>query len=171
MKGNEEYKHIIEHLKKVKEQTGISFKEISDHTMENGEYVSESTIKKVFSPTDPHTHNYEKTIKPIAKLLIGDIDEDTYPRAASYAAINKYKEEVIRQLRLQVSQYKEQLTILTQQKEASSRKHHEHEAILLAQLDFYKEQLKIKDGEIKRLSTNIDRKDATIRQLLIKDRD
>ena len=159
-----EIKNIIEHLKRVKEEQGVSFKEISDRTMENGEYVSESTIKKVFSPTTHHAHSYEKTIKPIARALIGDLDDAKYPIAGSYAAINEYKDVIIDQLRRQLDQAKSR-------QEASSHKHHEHEAILLAQLDFYKEQIKFKDEEIKRLVSNIDRKDATIRQLVIKDRD
>lgn len=163
MKGKEEYQHIIDRLRRVKEQTDISFREISDRTMENGEYVSESTIKKIFSPHDPHSHNYEKTIKPIARVLIGDIDEDIYPRAASYAAINEYKDEVIRQLRLQVSQYKEQIALLNRQKEESSAKNKKREDALLDIIVFQQDQ-------IKRFSTNVDRKDATIAKLVLGDK-
>lgn len=161
MKIAEKSKNIIEHLKVVKEEKGITFQEISDKTAENREYVSVSTIKNVFSDNDKHVHDYNKTIKPIARVLIGDID-DNYPIAGSYAAISEYKSEIIEKL-------EEQIKVLMAQKEASSKKHKEREAFLMEQLDFYKEQIKFKDAEIKRFQENIDRKDKAIKKWLIKE--
>lgn len=162
MKVTEKSKNIIEHLKKVKDEKGITFQEISDKTAENHEYVSVSTIKNVFSDNDKHVHDYNKTIKPIARVLIGDIDDDTYPIAGSYAAISEYKDVIIEKL-------EEQIKILLAQKEASSKKHKEREQLLIEQLDFYKEQIKFKDSQIKRYEENIDRKDKAIKEWLIKE--
>ena len=164
MRVKEQSKNIIEHLKKVKDEKGLTFQEISDLTAENHEYVSVSTIKNVFSSSNKHTPDYNKTIKPIAKFLIGDIDDNQYPIASSYAAINEYKDLIIEKLN-------EQIATLLSQKEASSKKHKEHESLLINQLDFYKEQIKFKDSEIKRLTENIDRKDAMIRKFVLKEKD
>lgn len=162
-------KKIIAHLKKVKEERGLTFKEISDITMENGEYVCESTIKKVFSENDKHNHDYNKTIKPIARVLIGDIDDDNYPIAGSYAAINEYKDAMIDRLENRITELKEQCKRLVKQKEEASHKHREHEAKLQEQIDFCKDQIKFKDSQIIRLNEAIDRKDKMIREKLIEE--
>lgn len=166
MEGNvivkEKSKNIIEHLKKVKEEKGITFQEISDMTADNHEYVSVSTIKNVFSDKNKHAPDYNKTIKPIARVLIGNIDDNVYPIAGSYAAINEYKDVIIEQLNAEIANLKAQ-------KESTSDKHRERERFLMDQIDFYKDQIKFKDSEIKRLSANIDRKDAMIKKLLIKE--
>ena len=164
MRVKEQSKNIIEHLKKVKDEKGLTFQEISDLTAENHEYVSVSTIKNVFSSSNKHVPDYNKTIKPIARVLIGDIDDNQYPIASSYAAINEYKDLIIEKLN-------EQIATLLSQKETSSKKHKEHESLLINQLDFYKEQIKFKDSEIKRLTANIDRKDAMIRKFVLKEKD
>jgi hypothetical protein len=164
LRVKEQSKNIIEHLKKVKEDKGLTFQEISDMTAENNEYVSVSTIKNVFSEKNKHIPDYNKTIKPIARVLIGDIDDDQYPIASSYAAISEYKDLIIEKLN-------EQIATLIAQKESSSKKHKEHETLLIEQIDFYKEQIKFKDSEIKRLTANIDRKDAMLKEFLIKGKD
>ena len=162
MKAKEKSKNIVEHLKRVKEEKGITFQEISDLTAENHEYVSVSTIKNVFSDKNKHAPDYNKTIKPIARALIGDIDDDSYPIAGSYAAINEYKDVIIESLNIEIANLKNQ-------KESASKKYKDREQFLMEQLDFYKEQIKFKDTEIKRLSANIDRKDAMIKKLLVKE--
>lgn len=164
MRVKEQSKNIIEHLKRVKDEKKLTFQEISDMTAENHEYVSVSTIKNVFSDNNKHDPDYNKTIKPIARVLIGNIDDDQYPIASSYAAISEYKDLIIEKLN-------EQIATLIAQKESSSKKHKEHETLLVSQLDFYKEQIKFKDSEIKRLTANIDRKDAMIRKFVLKEKD
>lgn len=158
-------KSIIEHLKRVKENKGLTYKEISDMTAQNGEYVSESTIKKLFSPNDKHTHDYNHTIKPVARVLIGNIDDDALPIAGSYAAINEYKDVVIGRLEKDVAQLKQQCELLVEQKDRASKKYRDREALLLEQIDFYKDQIKFKDSQIKRYEENIDRKDKMIKEL------
>lgn len=164
MEVKEKSQNIIEHLKRVKSEKKLTFQEISDMTAENHEYVSVSTIKNVFSDNNKHTPDYNKTIKPIARVLIGNIDDNQYPIASSYAAISEYKDLIIEKLN-------EQIATLIAQKESSSKKHKEHEELLVEQLDFYKEQIKFKDSEIKRLSQNIDRKDAMIRKMILNDKE
>lgn len=151
---------IIEHLRIVKDEKHLTFREIHEMTVANGEAVSESNIKKVFSPTEFHVHDYNKTIKPIARVIIGNIEDGHYPIAGSYAAINEYKDMVIDQL-------KEQCETLAQQKESASRKHREREIMLLEQIDFYKQQIRFKDEQIKRYEENIDRKDKYIKENIL----
>lgn len=162
MKAKEKSKIIIEKLKKVKEEKGITYQEISDMTAENNEYVSVSTIKNIFSEKDKHDHDYAKTIMPVARALIGNLENENNIEAESYAAINDYKNVVIEKLEQRIIELKAQ-------KESSSKKHKDRELFLMEQLDFYKEQIQFKDSQIKRLTANIDRKDAMIKKLLIKE--
>ena len=169
MKAKE--KSIIEHLKRVKDEKHLTFEEIVNITEEHGERVSLSTVKNVFSENDKHVHDYRNTIKPIARAILGDLNDDQYPIAGSYAAISEYKEFVIEKLEEQLDQYKQQIQVLLQQKESSSRKHKEREAFFLEEIDFYKKQIEWKDSQIKQSREDINRKDAMIRKLLLEDRE
>lgn len=157
MKAKEQ--SIIDHLKKVKDEKQLTFQEIANITEANGEAVSLSCIKKVFSPNDPHVHDYRRTIRPIARAILGEVDDEV---TGSYQAINEYKEFIIEQQELQIK-------LLLEQKEASSKKHKDREAFFIDQLAFYKEQIMFKDSQIKRLNEAIDRKDRMIRERLIEE--
>lgn len=159
MKVKEKSKNIIEQLKKVRVEKGITYQQIADETEKNNESVSLSTIKLVFSDKDTHTHDYEKIIKPIARVVLG-VNKEHGTEVDSYLAISEYKDVIIEKL-------EEQIKKLLQQKESSSRKHKEREEMLLQQIDFYKEQIHIKDNQIKRYEENIDRKDAMIRKIIL----
>ena len=104
--SEKEQDELIEELRDLKELRKISFKEISDKTMENGEYVSESTIKKVFSLEKKHEHDYNRTLMPIYNALVNIDDKDT-PTHHLYLAKLEIKNETIRQLTEQVAEIKE----------------------------------------------------------------
>ena len=56
---------VIEDLKIARKEKGISYQEIANRTQANGEPVSLSTIKLVFSEKTKHNHNYENVILPM----------------------------------------------------------------------------------------------------------
>lgn len=147
-------KELIEELKHLRLERGYTYQEIADKTEENGEAVSLSTIKLVFSDKDTHDHDYRKVLKPIANVLLPFDDTNTESQAV--ATILDYKNEIIRQLQERLdkkeSRYRAQIESLEED------------------IRFYKDQIKFKDSQIKRLNEAIDRKDAIIRKELLDDK-
>lgn len=60
---------LINELKALREEKGMSYQQIADKTVENNEPVSLSTIKLVFSKNNKHDHDYLNVLKPIADVL------------------------------------------------------------------------------------------------------
>lgn len=140
---------LIQELKELRQQKGMTYQQIADKTVENGEGVSLSTIKLVFSDTRSHDHDYNNVLKPIANALS---DEDTLEIKVLQTRLS-LKDEIISQLRDRLAR-KEQ-------------RHRDQEAMLLEQLAFYRDEVKFKSEEIKRFQQNIDRKDAMLRKYLM----
>ena len=147
-------KELIEELKHLRLERGYTYQEIADKTEENGEAVSLSTIKLVFSNRDTHDHDYRKVLKPIANVLLPFDDDNT--ESQTVQTILDYKNEIIRQLQ-----------------ERLDRKDNRHKAqieSLEEDIKFYKDQIKFKDSQSKRLNEAIDRKDAIISDQLLNDK-
>lgn len=166
MKVKEKSKNIIEQLKKVRVEKGITYQQIADQTENNGEAVSLSTIKQVFSDKDIHTHDYDRIIKPIARVVLG-VDGEHNDEVNSYLAISEYKDVIIEKIEGQIAiliQQKEELAKqaedLKKSKEEAGKRYKERES-------FYKEQIAFKDSQIKDLREDIRRKDAFIREILM----
>lgn len=153
-------KELIKDFKKLRKEKGLTYQDIADKTEENGEAVSLSTIKLIFSDRDTHDHDYNKVLKPIANVLLPFDEDDT--EAQTVLTMLDYKNIVIEQQNRIIEQLKNRLD----KKESN---HKEREGFLKEQVTFYKEQIKFKDSQIKRLNEAIDRKDAVIRQKLIDD--
>lgn len=140
---------LIQELKELRQQKGMTYQQIADKTVENGEGVSLSTIKLVFSDTRTHDHDYNNVLKPIANALS---DEDTLEIKVLQTRLS-LKDEIISQLRERIAR-KEQ-------------RYRDQEAMLLKQLAFYRDEVRFKSEEIKRFQQNIDRKDAMLRKYLM----
>lgn len=140
---------LIQELKELRQQKGMTYQQIADKTAANGEAVSLSTVKLVFSTTRTHDHDYNNVLKPIANALS---DEDTLEIKVLQTRLS-LKDEIISQLRERIAR-KEQ-------------RYRDQEAMLLEQLAFYRDEVKFKSEEIKRFQQNIDRKDAMLRKYLM----
>lgn len=140
---------LIQELKELRQQKGMTYQQIADKTVANGEAVSLSTVKLVFSTTRTHDHDYNNVLKPIANALS---DEDTLEIKVLQTRLS-LKDEIISQLRERLAR-KEQ-------------RYRDQEAMLLEQLAFYRDEVKFKSEEIKRFQQNIDRKDAMLRKYLM----
>lgn len=69
--------NIIPKLREAKEVKGLSYQDITDITEENGEYVSVSSVKRVFAKdSDVSNFRYNQTIRPIIRAVLG-LDEET----------------------------------------------------------------------------------------------
>lgn len=147
---------LIEELKALRNEKGITYQEIADCTENNGEAVSLSTIKMVFSEKYHHDHDYNKVLRPIANVLSPASDDDSLNVRILQTRL-ELKDEIINQLQERIKR-----------KEA---RHLEKEELYKENLSFYREQIQFKDSQIKRLNEAIDRKDAMIRKYLIDDKE
>ena len=153
---------FIEELKALRKEKGITYQQIADETEVNGEAVSLSTIKHVFSDKYSHDHDWKTVLRPIANVLMPPTEDDDLETRALQTRIELNK-EIIKQLQERL--------------ETKEQKHKDREEFLIEQIDFYKEQIKTKDEQIrfrdkqiKRYEDNIDRKDAMIRELILEKR-
>ena len=160
---NKKVAKVINDLKIVREQKNISYQEIANRTEANGEAVSLSTIKSVFSDKQKHNHNYENTILPIARALEPEDKDDVDVQL--FEARLDLKDEMLKEKMRTIEELKERIA-------AKEEKHKYREHFLIEQIDFYKEQIKAKDEQIrfrdkqiKRYEENIDRKDKELRRL------
>lgn len=143
---------LIQELRQLKEEKGYTFQDIVDMTEANGEGVSLSTVKKVFSDKCTHNHDYEHTLRPIAEALSPESEDETLNEAIFRTRL-QIKEEIIRGL-------KERL-------EAKELKWKDREEFLKEQLLFYRQQIHFKDEQIKLLNERIDRRDELLRKFFI----
>lgn len=147
---------LIEELKALRMEKGITYQQIVDGTEENGCPVSLSTVKLVFSDKRNHDHDYNNVLKPIADVLSPPSQDDQL-------------EVKILQTRLEL---KEEIILQLQQRlEKKERKHKDREDFFIEQLNFYREQIQFKNSQIKRLNEAIDRKDKMIRERLIEEKE
>lgn len=91
-------KDIILKLKEVRDQKGLSYSDILSLMEKNGDYLSKSTISRVFGDgSEDLSFRYEETIRPIANALL-DIEtiEDTDDMdVRAMKSLLKYKIQVI----------------------------------------------------------------------------
>ena len=149
---------LINELKQLRKQKNITYQEIADKTEENGESVSLSTVKKVFSDNYQHDHDYNNVLLPIMNVLV-PIEEGNLELHILQTRL-ELKNEMIRQLNIRL-----------EKKENSYRRREDFIMDQLynlrQQIEFDKEQIQFKDSQIKRLNEAIDRKDKMIREKLI----
>lgn len=133
---------IVMNLKKVREENGLSYQRIFDLVQESGNYVSISTIRRVFEEgSESYGWQYENTLKPIAAAVLGAYsppDETAGDVADTMQAIIDYKSLRIRELEDQ----------LARSEDSYKRR-----------LEFIKHQIALKDERI-------DRRDAMIEKLV-----
>lgn len=109
---NQKISDIIRELKKVREENGLSYQKIVDMVAQNGDYVSMSTVKKVFEEgSENFGYQYDNTIRPIASALLGIYSNTKSEASAAEAdamkAIIDYKSEKIYSLQQQLDKMEE----------------------------------------------------------------
>ena len=137
---------LIEELKALRKAKAMTYQQIADKTVENGEAVSLSTIKLVFSETRKHDHDYNNILKPISNVLMSSPEDNTLENKTLQTQL-ELTYEIISQLQARLDE----------------KDHKNNELKFL----FEKQQSEIdfKNEEIKHHIDVIDRKDAAIREL------
>ena len=137
----------IRRLKEIKSEQGLSIPKIMDLMEERGQFVSESTIKRVFADgSEEQSFRYQDSIAPIADVLL-DIYGDTsnLDDADSLRHIIREKNKLIEFLMIKLD---------------------EQEAAFESRISMYEERKNIYDRNITRLEKQIERKDNLIERLL-----
>lgn len=128
---------IIRNLKRVRAENGLSINEIVKLCEDNGEPVSDTTVKKVFADgSEALGFNYEITLKPIINALLGDHEETA--ETDMMISVAQFKEAKIKDLEQQMARMEDSYK---------------------RRIDFLKDQIEIKDARI-------DKRDEMITKLI-----
>lgn len=143
----ESTKELITLLKQIRQEKNLSFDKILQMMEENGDYLSKSTLSRVFQDgsEDNGSFRYE-TLKPIADVLLDiehiEVDDSTDTKA--YKSILKLKKEIIDELKSQNEQVK--ITYAEKLQEETDK--------FQRSVEFLKHQIELKDQRIDVLMQN-----------------
>ena len=140
----------IKRLKEIKTEQGLSIAKIMDLMESRGQFVSESTLKKIFADgSEDQTFRYQDSIAPIADVLLdiygdtsGDEDAETLRR------IIKEKNKLIEFLMIKL--------------EEQASNHISKESIYQERKDIYERTIEDMRSQISTLTEMISRRDASI---------
>lgn len=148
-------REVILTLKEVREEKGLSFDKILDLMKENGDYLSKSTLSRVFAQgSEEKNFRYEDTIRPIANALldIETIEADDDIDTQAYKSILKLKKDLLFEYERQISELKEEIKEVQR---AEKEKYHDKLAKETDQfqqnLAFLNHQVELKDDRIDQL--------------------
>lgn len=128
---------IIRNLKRVRTENGLSINEIVKLCEDNGEPVSETTVKKVFADgSEALGFNFDNTLKPIINALLGDHEETA--ETDMMISVAQFKEAKLKDLEAQMARMEESYK---------------------RRIEFLKNQIEIKDARI-------DKRDEMISKLI-----
>ena len=159
---------LILKLKEVREEKGLSIADIMKMIEDNGDFISKSTIARVFAEgSEDVTFRYEATIKPIANALldIGTIEDSDTMDVKAMKLLLKYKSDRIQELE---SQIKELESALDKQKVKASEKLEKERESFSKSIEFLKEQVSLKDKRMDMLLDAVYEKDKLHKDMLEK---
>lgn len=157
--SNVNVKEIILRLKDVRTEKAYTFQDIMDMMEQNGDYLSKSTLSRVFADgSEDKTFKYEETIRPIAKVLldIETIEEDDTADIQAMKSILKYK----------IARINELETLLAKEQIKYHEKIEKERETFQRSLDFLKHQIDLKDKRMDLLLSSVCNRDEQNRQLI-----
>lgn len=144
----------IRRLKEIKQEQGLSISQIMDMMEQRGQYVSEPTLKRIFSDgSEEKNFRYQDTIMPVADVLL-DLygDKSGIDDAESLRHIIREKNKFIELLMLKL--------------EEQAKTHAEKETVYADRKAAFEKQIAHLETQINRYEQAIDKKDALIEKLL-----
>ena len=159
-------KDIIVKLKAVREEKGLSYSDILDLMEKNGDYLSKSTLSRVFAEgSEELSFKYEETIRPIANALL-DIEtiEDTDDLdTQAMKILLTYKIDRIKELESTVQSLE---SSLANEKVKYHEKLDKEREQYARTIEFLKEQISLKDKRMDQLLNAVFEKDNQHKELL-----
>ena len=158
-------KDVILKLKEVREEKNLSFDTILALMEQNGDYVSKSTLSRVFADgSEENSFRYEETIRPIANALLDveNIEDTDDIDTKAMKSLLKYKIKRIEELEHQIEELKVELD---KQKISYLEKMDSERAAWSRSIDFLKEQISYKDKRMDLLLEAVQEKDRCFPRL------
>ena len=159
---------LIIKLKEVREEKGLSFNDILTLMENNGDFLSKSTISRVFAEgSEEQSFRYEETIRPIAKALldIENIEETDNMDVQAMKSLLKYKIQRIEDLEKQIDHLQ---SALDKEKIKSHEKLEKERERFNKSIEFLKEQVAYKDKRMDLLLDAVSEKDRLHKEMLEK---
>jgi hypothetical protein len=148
-------REVILTLKEVREEKKLSFDKILDLMRQNGDYLSKSTLSRVFANgSEDKTFRYEDTIRPIANALldIETIEADDDIDTQAYKSILKLKKDLLFEYERQIAELKDELKeVQRSEKEKYHDKLAKETDKFQQNLAFLNHQVELKDDRIDQL--------------------
>lgn len=161
-------KDIILKLKEVKEEKGLSINDILKMVEANNEFVSKTTITRVFADgSEENSFRYEETLRPIANALldIDTIEETDNSDIQAMKTLLKYKMDAIQDLERQLEEkdaaFNREKIVLIDKFETERKLYNDRIEFLLSQID-------LKDKRMDQLLEAVFQKDLQNKQLMEK---
>lgn len=157
---------VIIKLKEIREEKGLSYTDILNLMEANGDFLSKSTISRVFAEGSEETSfKYEETIRPIANALldIETIEETDNMDIQAMKVLLKYKIQRIEDLERQNSELQ---LALSKEKIAYNEKLDKEREQFQRSIDFLKNQIELKDKRMDLLLDSVTAKDSKHNELL-----
>ena len=160
---------IIIKLKEVREERGLSHRQILKLMESNGDHLAISTISNVFADgsEDKKSFDYEHTLRPIAKALLDmeTFEDDDPTDVRAMKSLLKYKMQRIEELEARVIELKATIDhekVKYHEKLEKERERYETE------LQRHLHQIDLKDERMDKLLNAMLSKDKQIDELLKK---
>ena len=157
---------IILKLKEVRKEKDLSYGNILDLMEKNGDFLSKSTISRVFQDgSEDLSFRYEETIRPIAKALldIETIEDNDDIDVQAMKSLLQYKIQRIEELERQIEQLE---SALDKEKIKYHEKMEQERNQWSKSIEFLKEQVSLKDKRIDMLLDAVYTKDSQFKVLL-----
>ena len=139
---------IIIKLKEVREEKGLSLNEIVSLVEKNGDFISRSSVQRVFSEgSEDISFRYDDTIRPIANALldIDTIEDGDELDTQAMKSLLQYKNQRINELEQQLDKEK----LKYHEKLEKERERYQKS------IEFLKEQVALKDKRMDLLLEHI----------------
>lgn len=148
-------KELVLTLKEVRTEKNLSFDKILDMMKENGDFLSKSTLSRVFADgSENKTFRYEDTLRPIARVLLDietvEPDDDTDTRGLK--SVINFKKELLFEYEKQIEELKAKIKETEQREKNKFHERLEAETIKFQEnLAFLNRQVELKDERITQL--------------------
>lgn len=142
-------KSTIIKLKKIKQEQNLSIKKIMDLLEDQGQFVSEGTLKKIFAEgSEEKSFRYQDTLAPLADVLM-DIygDQSEVNDVATLKRIIREKNKQIEFLMVKMEEQKE---------------------VYAERKTMYERRIEDLNAQLKRLDISVEKKDKMLEQLMDK---
>lgn len=159
-------KDIIMKLKEVRDERGLSYNDILSLMEKNGDYLSKSTISRVFGEgSEDLSFRYEETIRPIANALldIETIEDSDNMDVQAMKSLLKYKIQVIEDNEKRIAELE---IALDKEKVKYHEKMDAEREQYSKRIAFLMEQINLKDKRMDQLLEAVFTKDKQHAELL-----